>query len=124
MTFDSILEKIDNIVWGLPTIILILATGILLTVRLKGVQFSKLGRGFKTLFSKPEGGKGEVSPFAALCTALSATIGTGNIVGVATAIASGGPGALFWMWLAALLGTATKYTECMLAVKRTPSSLP
>ena len=117
MTFDSILEKIDNIVWGLPTIILILATGILLTVRLKGVQFSKLGRGFKTLFSKPEGGKGEVSPFAALCTALSATIGTGNIVGVATAIASGGPGALFWMWLAALLGTATKYTECMLAVK-------
>ncbi len=117
MTFDSILEKIDNIVWGLPTIILILTTGILLTVRLKGVQFSKLGRGFKTLFSKPEGGKGEVSPFAALCTALSATIGTGNIVGVATAIASGGPGALFWMWLAALLGTATKYTECMLAVK-------
>ena len=117
MTFDSILEKIDNIVWGLPTIILILATGILLTVRLKGVQFSKLGRGFKTLFSKPEGGTGEVSPFAALCTALSATIGTGNIVGVATAIASGGPGALFWMWLAALLGTATKYTECMLAVK-------
>ena len=117
MTFDSILEKIDNIVWGLPTIILILATGILLTVRLKGVQFSKLGRGFKTLFSKPEGGKGEVSPFAALCTAISATIGTGNIVGVATAIASGGPGALFWMWLAALLGTATKYTECMLAVK-------
>lgn len=117
MTFDSILEKIDNIVWGLPTIILILATGILLTVRLKGVQFSKLRRGFKTLFSKPEGGKGEVSPFAALCTALSATIGTGNIVGVATAIASGGPGALFWMWLAALLGTATKYTECMLAVK-------
>ncbi|MGN0740879.1 MAG: alanine/glycine:cation symporter family protein [Treponema sp.] len=117
MTFDSILEKIDNIVWGLPTIILILATGILLTVRLRGVQFSKLGRGFKTLFSKPEGGKGEVSPFAALCTALSATIGTGNIVGVATAIASGGPGALFWMWLAALLGTATKYTECMLAVK-------
>ena len=117
MTFDSILEKIDNIVWGLPTIILILATGILLTVRLKGVQFSKLGRGFKTLFSKPEGGKGEVSPFAALCTVLSATIGTGNIVGGATAIASGGPGALFWMWLAALLGTATKYTECMLAVK-------
>ena len=89
----------------------------MLTVRLNGVQFSKLGRGFKTLFSKPEGGKGEVSPFAALCTALSATIGTGNIVGVATAIASGGPGALFWMWLAALLGTATKYTECMLAVK-------
>ena len=115
--FDQILTKIDDIVWGIPTIALILITGIVLTIRLRGVQFTKLGRGFKTLFSKPEGGKGEVSPFAALCTALSATIGTGNIVGVATAIAAGGPGALFWMWLAALLGTATKYTECMLAVK-------
>ncbi|MEE1182713.1 MAG: alanine:cation symporter family protein, partial [Treponema sp.] len=115
--FDKILTAIDDFVWGLPTIILILATGILLTVRLRCVQFTKLGRGFKQLFTKQEGGKGEVSPFAALCTALSATIGTGNIVGVATAIAAGGPGALFWMWLAALVGTATKYTECMLAVK-------
>ena len=115
--FEEILNKIDDIVWGIPTIVLILVTGIVLTIRLRGVQFSKLGRGFKTLFKKTEGGKGEVSPFAALCTALSATIGTGNIVGVATAIAGGGPGALFWMWLAALLGTATKYTECMLAVK-------
>jgi len=115
--FDQILTVIDDFVWGIPTIVLILATGILLTIRLRGVQFTKLGRGFKTLFKKPEGGKGEVSPFAALCTALSATIGTGNIVGVATAIAAGGPGALFWMWIAALLGTATKYTECMLAVK-------
>ena len=93
--FDQILTKIDDIVWGIPTIALILITGIVLTIRLRGVQFTKLGRGFKTLFSKPEGGKGEVSPFAALCTALSATIGTGNIVGVATAIAAGGPGALF-----------------------------
>ncbi|WP_288806015.1 alanine:cation symporter family protein, partial [uncultured Treponema sp.] len=115
--FEEILTKIDDVVWGIPTIALILITGIVLTIRLRGVQFSKLGRGFKTLFKKSEGGKGEVSPFAALCTALSATIGTGNIVGVATAIAGGGPGALFWMWLAALLGTATKYTECMLAVK-------
>ena len=114
--FDKILNRIDDIVWGIPTIILILATGILLTIRLRGVQFTKIGRGFKSMFKKSDG-KGEVSSFQALCTALSATIGTGNIVGVATAIAGGGPGALFWMWLAALVGTATKYTECMLAVK-------
>lgn len=115
--FNEILDKIDSIVWGIPTIALILVTGIILTFRLRGLQFRKLGLGFKSLFKKSEGGKGEVSSFAALCTALSATIGTGNIVGVATAIAAGGPGALFWMWLAALLGIATKYTECMLAVK-------
>ena len=94
--FDTIINKIDDIVWGLPTIVLILTTGILLTVRLRGIQFSKLALGFKTLFGE-HSGKGEVTPFQALCTALSATIGTGNIVGVATAIAGGGPGALFWM---------------------------
>lgn len=115
--FSQILNSIDDIVWGIPTIVLILATGLLLTIRLRGVQFRKLGLGFRSLFKKSDGGKGELSPFQALCTALSATIGTGNIVGVATAIAAGGPGALFWMWIAALLGTATKYTECMLAVK-------
>lgn len=114
--FTEIINKIDKFVWGVPTIVLILATGLLLTIRLRGVQFSKLGRGFKSMFKKGEG-KGEVSSFQALCTALSATIGVGNIVGVATAVAGGGPGALFWMWLAALVGTATKYTECMLAVK-------
>ena len=114
--FTEIITKIDNFVWGIPTIVLILATGILLTIRLRGVQFTKIGRGFKSMFKKSDG-KGEVSSFQALCTALSATIGTGNLVGVATAIAGGGPGALFWMWLAALVGTATKYTECMLAVK-------
>ena len=114
--FTEIITKIDNFVWGIPTIVLILATGILLTIRLRGVQFTKIGRGFKSMFKKSDG-KGEVSSFQALCTALSATIGTGNIVGVATAIADGGPCALFWMWLAALVGTATKYTECMLAVK-------
>ena len=115
--FENILNKIDDVVWGIPTIVLILATGILLTIRLRGIQFTKLGRGFKSMFKVPDGGKGEVTPFAALCTALSATIGTGNIVGVATAIAAGGPGALFWMWFAAFLGIATKYAECMLAVK-------
>ena len=114
--FDTILSAISDFVWGIPTIVLILATGILLTVRMRGLQFRKLGLGFRTMFRKT-GGKGEVTPFQALCTALSATIGTGNIIGVATAIAGGGPGALFWMWVAALVGTATKYTECMLAVK-------
>ena len=115
--FTAIIEKIDGIVWGLPTIILILATGLLLTIRLRGIQFTKLGLGFKSIFNKSEDSDGEVSSFGALCTALSATIGTGNIVGVATAIAAGGPGALCWMWVAALVGIATKYTECMLAVK-------
>lgn len=115
--FTTILTKIDDFVWGIPTIILILATGLLLTIRLRGVQFSKLSLAIKSLFKKSEGGQGDVTSFQALCTALSATIGTGNIVGVATAIAAGGPGALFWMWIAAFLGTATKYAECMLAVK-------
>lgn len=115
--FDSVLDKIDGVVWGLPTIILIFATGILLTIRLRGLQFTKLGRAFKSIFSENGSDSGEVSKFGALVTALSATIGTGNIVGVATAIVGGGPGALVWMWVAALLGIATKYTECMLSVK-------
>ena len=114
--FSSIVTKIDDFVWGIPTMVLILATGLILTIRAKGIQFSKLGRAFKGIFKKNEG-EGELSGFAALCTALSATIGTGNIVGVGTAIAAGGPGALFWMWIAAILGTATKYAECMLAIK-------
>lgn len=114
--FDSILTKMDKIVWGLPTIVLILATGFILTLRTRGMQFKYLGRAIKSMFKKTDSKNGEVSSFGALCTALSATIGTGNIVGVATAIAAGGPGALFWMWLAALLGIATKYSECMLSV--------
>ena len=114
--FGEILTKIDDIVWGLPTIILILVTGIVMTIATRGIQFTKTKRAFKSIFKKNEG-KGELSGFAALCTSLSATIGTGNIVGVATAILAGGPGALFWMWLAALLGTATKYAECMLSIK-------
>ncbi len=114
--FDQILNKIDDVVWGIPTIVLILATGLILTLATRGIQFRKLGRAFRGIFKKNEG-EGELSGFSALCTALSATIGTGNIVGVATAIAAGGPGALFWMWVAAILGTATKYAECMLAIK-------
>ena len=112
------LTKIDDLVWGVPMIILILSVGILLTIRLKGLQITKLPLAIKhILANEKDGAEGEVSSFGALCMALSATIGTGNIVGVATAIVAGGPGALFWMWVAALFGTATKYAECLLAIK-------
>ena len=117
-TIGKVLNKIDALVWGIPLIVLILAVGIFLTVRLKGIQFTKLIKAIKLIKeNESDGEHGEVSGFAALCTALSATIGTGNIVGVATALVTGGPGALFWMWIAALLGTATKFSECMLALK-------
>ena len=112
------LNTFSSWLWGIPLIVLILCTGLFLSIRLKGVQFWKLGHAFKMMFSKnPDAQHGEVSSFGALCTELSATIGTGNIVGVATAIVAGGPGALFWMWIAALVGMATKYAECLLAVK-------
>ena len=115
----KILEQIDNIVWGLPLIILIMVTGIMLTIRLRGIQVRHLGKALKYMVKNEEDGEGEVTSFGALCTALSATIGTGNIVGVATAIGilAGGPGALFWMWVAAFFGMATKYAEGFLAVK-------
>lgn len=116
-TFNKITEKIDNIVWGVPLILLILGCGIFLTIRVGGIQFRKLGLALKYMFKDEKDCTGEISSFAALCTALSATIGTGNIVGVATAIAAGGPGALFWMEIAALFGMATKYAEGLLAVK-------
>ncbi len=115
--FNKITQKIDDIVWGIPLILLIIGCGIFLTYRVRGVQIRRLGLALKYMFAKEEGGQGEISSFAALCTALSATIGTGNIVGVATAIATGGPGALFWMEIAALFGMATKYSEGLLAVK-------
>lgn len=116
-TVNAMLESLDNFIWGLPLIVLILATGILLTVRLRGLQIRHLGKALRYIFHNEEDGEGEVTSFGALCTALSATIGTGNIVGCATAIVAGGPGAMFWMWIAALFGMATKYTEGMLAVK-------
>lgn len=117
-TINKILVAIDDFVWGVPLIVMILATGIFLTIRLRGLQFHKLILAFKYMFKNEKDGKdGEVSSFAALCTSLSATIGTGNIVGVATAVVAGGAGALFWMWVAAIVGIATKYAECMLAVK-------
>ena len=111
------LKAIDDFVWGVPLIVLILAVGIFLTIRLRGLQITKLSLAIKHMLANEKNGEhGEVSSFGALCTALSATIGTGNIVGVATALVAGGPGALFWMWIAALLGTATKYSECLLAI--------
>ena len=117
-TINKVLGKIDSFVWGIPLIALILLSGLFLTIRLRGIQFRKLPHAFKKMFANEKSGQhGEVSSFAALCTALSATIGTGNIVGVATAVVAGGPGALFWMWLAALVGMATKYSECLLSVK-------
>ena len=112
------LTVIDDLVWGVPLIVLILAVGIFLTIRLRGLQITKLPLAIKHIIAnEKDGSEGEVSSFGALCMALSATIGTGNIVGVATAIVAGGPGALFWMWIAALFGTATKYAECLLAIK-------
>ncbi len=117
--FTEFLEKVDTIVWGVPLIVLILVAGIYLTFRLRGLQVRHLLKALKYMFKNEEDGKGEVSSFGALCTALSATIGTGNIVGVATAIGilAGGPGALFWMWFAAFFGMATKYAEGFLAIK-------
>jgi len=114
---NQLLVKIDDLVWGLPLIVLILVTGIYLTVRLNLLQVFHLPRALKFMVSNEDDGVGEVSSFGALCTAMAATIGTGNIVGVATAICAGGPGALFWMWIAAFFGMATKYAECLLAVK-------
>ena len=115
--FNDILVKIDEFVWGVPLIVLIISCGILLTVRTGFLQVRKLGTSLKYMVKNEKGGTGDVSSFAALCTALSATVGTGNIVGVATAIGAGGPGALFWMEIAAFFGMATKYAEGLLAVK-------
>ena len=114
---QSVLKQIDDFVWGVPLMVLILSGGLLLTVRLGLLQVRKLGLALKWMVQNEEEGEGEISSFAALCTALSATIGTGNIVGVATAVCAGGPGALFWMIVAAFFGMATKFAEGLLAVK-------
>jgi alanine or glycine:cation symporter, AGCS family len=115
----QLLGQINSFVWGPPLLILLVGTGIYLTVGLGLLQVTRLPLALKYVFTRQrkEGLKGDVSPFAALCTALSATIGTGNIVGVATAVKAGGPGAIFWLWLAAFFGMATKYAEALLAVK-------
>lgn len=117
MDLMTILQSIDSIVWGPPLIILLLGTGIFLSLRLGMIQVVKLPMALKLIFKAQNKGQGDVSSFRSLCVALAATVGTGNIVGVATAIKLGGPGALFWMWLAAFFGMATKYAEGLLAIK-------
>ena len=116
-SINQILANIDNLVWGVPLMVIILFGGILLTVRLGLLQIRKLPLALKWMVKNEEEAEGEITSFAALCTALSATIGTGNIVGVATAVCAGGPGALFWMVITAFFGMATKYSEGLLAVK-------
>lgn len=113
----DLLNAIDSFVWGPPLLILLVGTGILLTIRLMLLQVVHLPRAMMLIFRAQNAGAGDVDSFKALCTALSATVGTGNIVGVATAVAAGGPGAIFWMWVAAFFGMATKYAEGLLAVK-------
>ena len=115
--FEQIIDTMREVIWGPGMLALLLGTGIYLSIGLKGISITKIPYAFKQLFKGRKGsGEGEISPFNALMTALSSTVGTGNIVGVATAIALGGPGALFWMWCAAVIGLATKYAEAVLAV--------
>ncbi len=121
VAFLNVLNAISGFVWGPYMLVLLVGTGIYLTLGMKLKSITKIGYGFKLLFqgrdkTKQEG-EGEITPFQALTTALSATIGTGNIAGVATAIYLGGPGAVFWMWITALFGMATKYGEAVLAVR-------
>lgn len=110
---------VNSLVWGVPMLIMILGVGLFLMISLRFTPIIKLGAGFKLLWQgrAKTSEDGDISPFNALMTSLSATIGTGNIAGVATAIALGGPGALFWMWCTALVGMATKYSEAVCAVK-------
>lgn len=114
-------NAINNVVWGAPMLIMLIGVGILMTLRTKGLQFRKFGHVMKNtvgkMFHKQEAGEGEMTPFQALTTALGSTVGTGNIAGVTSAITLGGPGALFWLWITALIGMCTKYSEVLLAVK-------
>ena len=117
--FTNIISAVDGFIWGPVMLVLLIGTGFYLTIGLKGMTFAKIGYGFRMLWKgrNPDEGEGQITPFNALSTALAATVGTGNIAGVATAIAIGGPGAVFWMWITALVGMATKYGEAVLAVK-------
>ncbi|WP_320035967.1 sodium:alanine symporter family protein [Halarcobacter sp.] len=114
---DKFISSASGFVWGVPMLVLLVGTGLYLTIRLKGMQFWALGHAVKLIFEKEKSAKGDISHFQALMTALAATVGIGNIVGVATAITFGGPGAVFWMWVTGLVGMATKYSEAILAVK-------
>lgn len=118
-TIQNFVTWLNGIVWGVPMIVLILGTGLYLQIRLRWLPLRKIGYGFRMIAKSRKAddmAEGEITPFAALMTALSATIGTGNIAGVATAIALGGPGAVFWMWMTAFVGMATKYAEVVVAV--------
>ncbi len=120
-TFTQIVKSVDDVVWGPIMLVFLVGTGIFLTIKLNFLPWRNLGTSLKMLFSKEarqtDNGKGDISPFSALMTALAATVGTGNIVGVATAMVLGGPGALVWMWISAAFGISTKYAECTLAIK-------
>lgn len=115
-TIESLLNEVSNFIWGYPLLILLFGTHLFLTLRLRFIQ-RFIGKAIKISLKRKKEGKGDISQFGALTTALAATIGTGNIVGVSTAIAAGGPGAVFWMWLTGVFGIATKYSEALLAVK-------
>lgn len=119
--FAHVISQVDDFVWGPFMLVLLVGTGIFLTIRLRFAPWRNLGYALKMTLSKEartkSRGEGDISPFSALTTALAATIGTGNIVGVATAMVSGGPGALVWMWLSAAFGLSSKFSECMLAIK-------
>lgn len=119
--FEEILGSVNDFVWGPVMLVLLVGTGVFLTFRLKFLPWRNLGYALKSVFSKPEKTddqhEGDITPFQSLMTALAATIGTGNIVGVATAMVLGGPGAIVWMWISALFGLSTKYAESLLAVK-------
>lgn len=118
---NDVITAIDDFVWGPVMLILLVGTGIFLTIRTRFLTWRNLGYALKSTLSKEartkSHGEGDVSPFSALTTALAATIGTGNIVGVATAMVSGDPGALVWMWISAAFGLTSKFSECMLAIK-------
>ncbi len=116
-TLSQWIAAASSFVWGAPMLVLLVGTGLYLTIRLKGVQFRALPHAFRLIFTRDHQGEGEITHFGALMTALAATVGIGNIVGVATAITLGGPGAIFWMWMTGLVGMATKYSEAVLALK-------
>jgi len=117
----SINSAINGVVWGPPMLILLVGCGILLTIRTAGVQFRKFGYAMKNtigkIFKKTEAAEGEITPFQAVTTALAATVGTGNIAGITAAVTLGGPGSIFWLWVTALIGMCTKYSEVLLAIK-------
>ena len=118
---ETINSAINSFVWGVPMLVLLVGAGILLTCRTCGVQFRKFGYAMKNtagkVFKKGEAKEGEITPFQAMSTALAGTVGTGNIAGVTTALTLGGPGSMFWLWITALIGMATKYSEVLLAVR-------